>query len=167
MTPGHAENIHIRNVKASGIVKGNNMTEKDSAIVISGEPGIPHTGIVLEHITITWPGGGADSADPPEGSTLTANAQYNPRFINPIPSYAAFIRHAKGVEFHDVKFSFSAADARPAVLARDVDGLVFDGMTAQKATGPSLKLDTIKNLTITGSAPLVDTVMPSVGMMIY
>jgi hypothetical protein len=166
-TPGHAENIHIRNVTASGIVAGNNKSDQDTAIVISGEPGMPHMGIVLEHITITWPGGGADSADPPEGSTLTANPQYNPRFINPIPSYAAFIRHAKGVEFHDVKFSFGAADARPAVLARDVDGLMIDGMTAQKASGPSLKLDTIKNLSIKGSAPLADTTAASVGMMSY
>jgi polygalacturonase len=165
--PGHAENIRFRNITASNIVAGNNGTTNNSAIVISGVAASPHQGVVLEHIKINFPGGGAPSGDPPEGTALSGGVAYNPRFIKPIPAYGVFVRHAKGVELHDVKLTFSAADQRPAVIARDVDGLVLDGLSAQKASGPSLELDTVKSLTIKGSAPLVDMTAPSVTKMTF
>jgi hypothetical protein len=166
-TPGHAENIRISNVTASGIVAGNNKSPQETAIVISGAAGSPHQGIVLEHVDVTFPGGGAPTGDPPEATALNSGAQWNPRFLTPIPAYWLFIRHARGVELHDVKLGFGAPDQRPAVIARDVDGLLFDKLAAQKASGPALLLDTVKNLTIQGSAPLPDGMMPSVGKMTF
>jgi hypothetical protein len=53
------------------------------------------------------------------------------------------------------------------VIARDVDGLTFQGFTAQKGAGPLLDVDLIKNLTIKGSAPLPDTTAAMVGKMTY
>ena len=165
--PGHAENIRISNVTATGIVAGNNKSPQETAIVITAEPGSPHLGIVLEHIKISFPGGGAPTGDPPEGTALTTGGQWNPRFVTPIPAYGLFVRHARGIELHDVKFTFGAADQRPAVIARDVDGLLLDGFGAQKAGGAELELDTIKNLTIQGSAPLPDTKLSAVGKMTF
>jgi len=65
------------------------------------------------------------------------------------------------------KLSFAGSDARPAVIARDIDGLMLDALGAQKGGGPTLELDTVKNLTIKGSAPLADTMMSSVGKMTF
>jgi len=166
--PGHAENIRFRNITASNIVAGNNPSPQNSAIVISGQPGILHQGIVLEQVKITFPGGGKSSGDPPEGSTLKSDpAAYNPRFITPMPAYGLFVRHAQGVELRDVKLDFTAAEQRPAVIARDVDGLVLEAFGAEKGASSTLELDTIKNLTIKGSAPLPDTVLPSVSKMSF
>jgi hypothetical protein len=165
--PGHAENIRIRNVTADNIIAGNNKSPQETAIILSGQPGNPHSGIVLEHVKINFPGGGNRSGDPPEGNTLNGGVAYNPRYITPIPAYGVFIRHVKGVELHDVKLTFGAADQRPAIIARDVEGLMVDGLSAQKAMGPSLELDTIKDLTIKGSAPLPDTMAPSVAKMAF
>jgi hypothetical protein len=165
--PGHAENIRFRNITASGMIAGNNHSPQNAAIVLSGEANIPHQGIVLEHVMMTFPGGGVPSGDPPEGAALTGGVQYNPRYITPMPAYGVFLRHAKGVELHDVKLGFGAPDQRPAVIARDVDGLIFDAFSAQKASGPQLDLDTVKNLTIRSSAPLPDTMMPAVGKMTF
>jgi hypothetical protein len=166
--PGHAENIRFRNITASNIVAGNNPSPQNSAIVISGQPGILHQGIVLEQVKITFPGGGKSSGDPPEGSTLKSDpAAYNPRFITPMPAYGLFMRHAQGVELRDVKLDFTAAEQRPAVIARDVDGLVLDAFGAEKGAAATLELDTIKNLTINGSAPLPDTMLPSVSKMSF
>ena len=166
-TPGHAENIRFSNITASGIVAGNNKSPQETAIIISGEPASPHQGIVFNHVMITFPGGGAATGDPPEGATLNAGVAYNPRFITPIPAYGLFIRHAKGVELHDVKLGFGAGEQRPAAIVRDVDGLVLDTFGAQKANGPVLEVDTVKNLTIRSSAPLPEGVMPMVGKMTF
>jgi len=65
------------------------------------------------------------------------------------------------------KLSFGGNDARPAIIARDIDGLTLDAVGAQKGGGATLELDTIKNLTIKGSAPLADTMMSSVGKMTF
>jgi hypothetical protein len=160
-TPGHAENIRIRNVTASGIIAGNNRSEAETAIIISGEPGSPHQGIVLENIDITFPGGGSNRDDPPEGGTLTSRAAYNPRFITPVPAYGAYVRHARGVEFHNVKLGLSAAEQRPAVIARDVDGLVFDALAAAKPAGPVVELHAVRNLVIKASRPMPEVAIPA------
>jgi hypothetical protein len=166
-TPGHAENIRFRHITASNLVAGNGPSPQNVAVVISGQEGIPHRGVVLENVKITFPGGGSRSGDPPEGNTLKGEAAYNPRFITPMPAYGLFVRHAQGIELHDVKLDFSAADQRPAAIARDVDGLLFDGFSAEKGAAPTLELDTIKGLTIKGSAPLPDTTLPTVGKMTF
>jgi hypothetical protein len=59
-----------------------------------------------------------------------------------------FIRHVAGIELHDVKLTFAGSEARPAVIARDVDGLSLDGFGAQKGSGATLELDGVKSLTI-------------------
>ena len=166
-TPGHAENIRFRNITASNIVAGNGPSPQNTAIVISGQAGIPHQGIVLEQVKVTFPGGGNRSADPPEGNTLRGDAAYNPRFITPMPAYGLFVRHAQGVELRDVKFDFGTPDQRPAVIARDVDGLLFEAFSAEKASAPTLELDAIKNLTIKSSPPLPDTTLPSLTRMTF
>jgi hypothetical protein len=166
-TPGHAENIRFSNITATGMVAGNNHSPQNAAIVISGEMGIPHQGIVLEHIKMTFPGGGAPSGDPPEGASLKGGVEYNPRYITPMPAYGIFMRHATGVEFHDVKIGFGGNEGRPAIIARDIDGLTLDTLAAQKGGGATLELDTVKNLSIKGSAPLMDVMMPSVDKMSF
>jgi polygalacturonase len=163
---GHAENIRISNVTADGIVAGNNRSPQDTAIVISAEAGSPHLGVVLEHVKVSFPGGGNAGGDPPEGMQLNAGAQWNPRFLTPLPAYGLFIRHAHGVELHDVQFIIGAAEQRPAVVARDVDGLVLDGFTAQKGSA-LLELDAVKNATFKGSAPLPEGTMATVDKMTF
>jgi hypothetical protein len=157
--PGHAENIRIRNVTAAGLVAGNNRSVENTAVIISGEAQSPHQGIVLENVDITFPGGGAPHGEPPEGTALTEKSAYNPRFITPVPAYGAYIRHARGVEFHNVRLGLGADDQRPAVVARDVDGLLFDRLNAQR---PSLQLSAITNLTIQRSTPLENVAGASV-----
>jgi hypothetical protein len=161
--PGHVENIHIRNVTASGIVAGNNKSPQNSGIIISGQPATPHRGIVLENVRVTFPGAGTSTPDPPEGATLTGRSEYNPRFITPVPAYGLFVRHARDVRLHDVTFTVEVPDQRPAVVARDVTGLMLDAFTAQKASGPALQLESVMNLAIKNSTPLKDVNLPAVG----
>jgi polygalacturonase len=166
-TPGHAENIRFRNITATNIIAGNNPSPQNTAIVISGQEATPHKGILLENVKVTFPGGGQRSGDPPEGSRLTEDLQYNPRFISPLPSYGLFVRHATGVELRGVQLDVRAADQRPAVIARNVDGLLFDAFTAERGGAGTLELDRVKSLTIKASPPLPDTMTPVVEKMTY
>jgi hypothetical protein len=61
-----------------------------------------------------------------------------------------------------VKLTFGVEDQRPAVIARDVEGLVFDGFSARKGTGATLALDGVKGLAIKASPPLPDTTLPAI-----
>jgi polygalacturonase len=166
-TPGHAENIHFSNITATN-VSGGQTSAPNSVVFLSGEPNDPNQGIFLENVQITFAGGGSGSAEPPEGSTFTGpSLVYNPRYMQPVPGWASYVRHGRDVEFHNCNFTFAKADSRPAVFARDVEGLTFETFTAMKGSGAELTLDSIRNLVIKSSPPLMDVTVPSVAMMSY
>jgi hypothetical protein len=66
-----------------------------------------------------------------------------------------------------VKLDFTAAERRPAVIARDVDGLVLENFAAEKPAGATLEVELVRNLTIRGSASLADTTLPDVPAMTF
>jgi hypothetical protein len=166
-TPGHAENLRFRNITATGIVTGNGPNPQNTAVVISGQSAALHQGIVLEDVKITFPGGGNRSGHPPEGDTLRGEFAYNPRFISPLPAYGLYVRHVKGLQLRNVQLDFRADDQRPAVIARNVEGLTLEAFGARRAGGPTLELETVKNLTIQRSAPLPDSMIPVVERMAF
>jgi hypothetical protein len=170
VTSGYAQNIHIRNVTATEVIQTNDIGtgEIAAAATISGMSGYSHRDIVLSDVSITYKGGGQyDDAnikppDPPPN--------YNPRFMGPRPSYGFYCRHAKNLQFHRVKVGFEKADLRPAWVAQDVEGLELDAISADRAASgawPSLKLDTVVDLSIHDSAPLPSVEVPTVDMGMY
>jgi len=161
-TPGHMENIRFSNITATDIIAGNNASAQQTAIVLSGQTGNFLKNIVLDRVTVDFPGGGKTSGDPPEGSTLTGATSYNPRYMNPLPAYGLFGRHIQGLELRKVTFTHAQVDARPALVGRDISGLLLDTFKADNAVGSLIELETTKNLTITGSPPIADTSLPSV-----
>ena len=52
-----------------------------------------------------------------------------------LPAYGFFIRHAKGIELHDINVSFLKEDRRPAFVLDSVEGIDFAGCQAAKANG--------------------------------
>jgi polygalacturonase len=166
--PGHAENILFANITGSKPPGSSQTSAPNSVIVVSGESGHLHQGVVFRNVNMTFAGGGSGSTEPPEGSTFTdgTSATYNPRYITPLPAYGAYVRHANGVEFHGVTFSVGS-DSRPAVFARDVGGLLFDTFSAPKAGSSLLNLNTVSNLTFENSPPLADGTVASVSSATY
>ena len=106
-------------------------------ILISGSPGIVDKGHCAREREGDLPRRRPSQRRPARGSDLA----YNPRFITPMPAYGVFAGHVNGRELRDVKLSFDGAEQRPAVIARDVDGLLFEKLNAQKGTGPTLEHD--------------------------
>ncbi|HVI44471.1 MAG TPA: glycoside hydrolase family 28 protein [Chitinophaga sp.] len=110
---GSISNISIRSVK----VKNGTWT----GMLISGIPGHYIDGLTLEDININVPGEGttADAA-----ATLEEKEKDYPEikmFGKQIPAYALYIRHAKNIRFNNITFTSDKTDARPAVIAYDIE----------------------------------------------
>jgi polygalacturonase len=101
------------------------ITDKEKAkagpIMITGIPGHYVEDVVLENIVISYPGHGTEADSKrivPEDVTRYPE-QY---FFGVLPSWGAYIRHAKNVQFKNVKMSVRSEDARKEIVLDDVDG---------------------------------------------
>lgn len=117
---GTIKGIRIRDVVAE--VTGDDKS-RSGPIMIAGIPGHLIEDVSLENIEITYPGGGnaeeAARADVPEDI-----ARYPEQFFfGVLPSWGAYIRHAKNVEFKNVELSTRNADAREKFYLEDAKGL--------------------------------------------
>ena len=106
--------------------KQKTVTEKDIAkagpIMITGIPGHAIEGVVLEDIEISYPGAIDKDIERlvPEDETRYPE-QY---FFGILPAWGAYIRHAKNIEFKNVKMTLRAADARQKIVLDDVEGFI-------------------------------------------
>ncbi|MDF7800161.1 glycoside hydrolase family 28 protein [Pontiellaceae bacterium B1224] len=103
------------------------LTEREVAqagpIMISGIPGHYVKDVVLENISISYPGGRpAEDAKRivPEDITRYPE-QY---FFGVLPSWGAYVRHAKNIEFKNVTMTTRAPDERERIILDDVEGFV-------------------------------------------
>ncbi|MFC1763472.1 glycoside hydrolase family 28 protein [Planctomycetota bacterium] len=92
-------------------------------IMIAGIPGHTIEDVVLENIEISYPGGGTleDTKYVVPEDIARYPEQY---FFGVLPSWGAYIRHAKNIEFKNVKMSIRASDARERIVLDDVEGFI-------------------------------------------
>ena len=115
----------IRNVRIGDLVA--EVTGRDRSrsgpIMITGIPGHCVEGITLENISITYPGGG--SGEDAQHAVPEDIARYPEQFFFGIlPSWGAYIRHARNIRFVNVELKTRAADARQKLYLEDVEGFV-------------------------------------------
>jgi polygalacturonase len=117
LAPGIVKNIRISRIRAT--VTGDKFDRQ--GIMISGIPGHCVEDVVLEDIDITYPGGGpAVEKDVPEDI-----ARYpEPFFFGTLPSWGAYIRHTRDVEFKNVTMRTRTPDPRKRIVQVDVEGFV-------------------------------------------
>jgi len=116
---GSIKNIIIRNIDAEVVSE-----KRDRwGILITGIPGHYVENVLLENIKISYPGGGAEL----EAKNVVAEdeARYPEQyFFGVLPSWGAYIRHAKNIEFNNVVMSTRAADERQEIVQDDVINFV-------------------------------------------
>jgi polygalacturonase len=116
---GSCRNIRIRNIKATVTSD----IQKRCGIMISGIPGHCIENVVLENIEVSYPGGG--TAEDAAREVPEDIARYPEQFFfGVLPSWGAYIRHARHVEFRNVKMSVRSPDAREKFVLVDVEGFV-------------------------------------------
>lgn len=100
------------------------------AIVIAGLPGARISGITLEDVDISHPGGGDSlyAAVPLDSlATVPEYPDHYPEFsmFGELPAWGAFIRHAADIRMSDVRLHLSKPDFRMPVVLDDVQGAHF------------------------------------------
>ncbi len=131
---GCARGITIRNVRINVWEEGFLLYGKyprKAGIIVTGIPGHAVEDVTFDNVRAVFPGDGNPSGTPvPE-----QEAEY-PEFpvFHPLPSWALFLRHVRGICFRDCAFSTRAHDGRPAVHLEDVEGQKFVNVSANSET---------------------------------
>jgi polygalacturonase len=140
---GTVENISISHVLATGV--------GSIGCSITGLPGHMAKNIHLSDIHIQFAGGvaTADSlwqvAEKPEEypeSTL----------FGTLPSYGLFCRHVQGLSLRGIRFDLAEPDARPALIADDVEDLFLDAaqVAVDSATSHACELRNVRQAFLSG-----------------
>lgn len=117
---GTLKNVRIRDLVAE--VTGNDKS-RAGPIMITGIPGHYVEDVVLENITISYPGGGTqEDAERVVAEDITRYPEQF--FFGVLPSWGAYIRHARKVEFKNVELYTRNADVRREIILDDVAGFV-------------------------------------------
>jgi hypothetical protein len=135
---------------------------------ITGLSGHPVQDVVIENIEIVYGGGVKPEIPEMDADRLMAvpeNPAGYPEFsmFGELPAWGFYIRHASGIKFKNVKFSFQEDDNRPGIVVDDVKGLMIDGL---KIT--SMKRLPVLLLNNAGDAKLDNITLPvkaNVGIM--
>lgn len=96
---------------------------KTGPIMITGIPGHCVENVVLENIQISFPGYG--TAEDAQRNVAEDVARYPEQFFfGVLPSWGAYIRHARNVQFKNVNLTPRAADEREKVVLVDAEGFI-------------------------------------------
>jgi polygalacturonase len=92
---------------------------KAGPIMIAGIPGHYIENVVLENVEISFPGIG--TSEDAQRDVAEDIARYPEQyFFGVLPSWGAYIRHAKNIEFKNVKLTTREPDAREQIVLDDV-----------------------------------------------
>lgn len=103
---------------------------------ITGIPGHRVENVILRDIRVHFPGGGGPAH---VTRSIPENEAKYPEhtMFGVLPAYGLFLRHVRNLTLENVQLELDGADARPALVAWDAEGLVMDGVSAAAPTGNS------------------------------
>ncbi|RMD78431.1 MAG: glycoside hydrolase family 28 protein [Lentisphaerae bacterium] len=114
--PGRLRNIHIHDIDAM-------VTSDDRSrwgIMITGIPGHCVEDIRLENVKISFPGGG--TVEEAKRVVPEDETRYPEQFFfGVLPSWGAYLRHIRGIRFHNVHLTTRQPDARERLCLVDVE----------------------------------------------
>ncbi len=148
---GHLENLQFNNISMTGVItpificlnkrKGtagsiknvqfNNITAKAYGIIpslISSIPGEYIDGITLRDIMVEHLGTGTAEDAQTELKENYNGYPENRMYGKTNPAYGLYVRHAKNVTVDNFRVRLQNADARPAVVMEDVQGIVLNNL---------------------------------------
>jgi polygalacturonase len=172
MAVGSLKRVHI-----SGIVVSD--ADPRYASIISGIPGHDVEDVTISDVRILYRGGlnlqqvaqqpaelvntffnrdGSDRTREPYATPEQEAGYPEPSMFGILPAYGFFIRHARGIQLHDVTVGFMKEDRRPAFVLEDVKDAEFRNVRADKAQGiPTFMLMKVEDIRVKDSRPVADT----------
>lgn len=143
MPVGHIHDLAFTNIKAQAVMRSAGNPDANSVMFFQGYPGTDIQNIALNHVEITFPGGGTvpqaasrnivdmDKIDPYKGGYWTDHKTT----FGVAPASALYARHVNHLQLNDVKFSILAPDARAAVVLDQASGVTLDGLNVTGTAG--------------------------------
>ena len=141
--PGTYRNVNISNVTCSSSLS-------KMSCIISGIPGHYIEDVNLTNINISYSGGGTAEDAAIVLPEKEDGYPYGGMLGSVTPSYGFYIRHAKGIEFHNSQFDFASDDVRPAFMLVDVNGFELDSVGAERSVSnvSHIKFDRVDDINI-------------------
>ncbi len=161
----------MRNIRISGITATMKTVEiQDSmlrvawdkmavlGILVTGIPGHCIEDVTFNDIQLIYPGGGTKEQalnKVPEIEDMYPEQH----FFGILPSYGAYIRHARGIVFNNVRFKLASQDFRPAIVTDDVENLELVGVSAEvdKEAAAIVRMVDTRNVLISNCRSLTNT----------
>jgi polygalacturonase len=142
--PGTIKNITLRNVAIGACIDAK--WGHANPVTISGLAASHVQGIHLENVSIIYRGGGTSD----QGAVIPKYIKgFAPADLGVLPAAAFFIRHVDDLTLRNVTLEFTAADQRSLFVAKDVNGLSLDGVSAPPHPGSSaFQLDHVRKLSV-------------------
>ena len=127
-------------------------------ILVTGIPGHYIEDVTFNDIQLIYPGGGTKEHalnKVPEDVAMYPEQH----FFGILPSYVAYVRHAKGIVFNNVRFKLAGHDFRPAIVTDDVENLELVNVSAEvdKETEAVARMVDTKNVLISNCRSLSKT----------
>lgn len=134
---GAMRNVSINNLTATAVGR-----PQFPASLIQGSQDNPIESISLSNITVVSEGGGPKDLIGSIPFHVTGDPYYS------LPCYGLLCRYIKDLDLHNVRFSYSVKDARPALICEGIERLELDGVRGQPGTESetSIVLRDIKTL---------------------
>lgn len=121
---GVVKNISISNVLADAV-------DGDFCRSITGLPEAAIEDVVLDNVHVRNPGGRTNAlqkAVPEKPKDYPESIMYGP-----LPAFALYCRHVKGITLRNLRLTTTEADSRSAIVCDDVDDLTLTGLEASNA----------------------------------
>ena len=127
---------------------------------ITGLPGHPIENVTVANVSLAFDGGGTRE-DASRQIPEKPDSYPESTMFGTLPAYGFFCRHAKGVNFRNVRLATSAADHRHAMVLDDVEDCVIDSMDAPFApnAGAMIRLNDSRDVFLRHCRPPVGTDM--------
>ena len=142
---GSMRHVLLKNISA----------EKCSAVgcAIAGLPGHPIEDVQLQHISLSFEGGG-DLTNTTRKISERPDAYPDCRMFRTLPAYGFYVRHVKGLRLDNVKLRTATADARHAVMFDDVEAASIAGLDMAGWPGGAalVRLVQSRDVTLSGVA---------------
>jgi hypothetical protein len=143
MPVGHIHDLTFSNIKATTFIRSAENPDGNSVMFFQGYPGTDIENVTLDHVQITFPGGGTeklavrrniadmDKINPYRDGYWTDHKTT----FGIVPASALYARHVHHLQLNDVSFNFLAPDARAAVFLNQASDVTLDGLNVSGTPG--------------------------------
>jgi polygalacturonase len=153
----------LRRVIIDNVVCSNSVSRLGS--IISGIPGHAIEDVQISNVIVEHQGGG--TAEQAALRPAEDEEKYpEPGMFGAMPSHGFYVRHAKGIQFDNVRIVPAQEDRRPAFVLQDVEGAEFFRVRAPRVPGvPMFALHRVADFAVRMSKGVAETEIPQAGEM--